>query len=188
MLKRILIWILIPLVGIAIQVVFLSDTNNGINGTDSSIYTKIPIPDYAPVTEYEQIVEEPIEKSDDSAPVTTTSAVPVKETYVGKISIGAPLRMIAEGVVTDISYTIYIDGRGFKQKYINFTVGNKKMTLSYDKTNSKGQYYFCEIYNKDGKSGIIPNMLYYIYDWDGDRIVWSQTPKKLSPMGSLRDK
>lgn len=96
--------------------------------------------------------------------------------------------MIAEGVVTDISYTIFKDSRGFKQKYINFTVNNKKMTLNYGKTDGYTSSYFCEIYNKDGKSGIIPNMLYYIYDWDGDRIVWSQTPKTLSPTGSLRNK
>jgi hypothetical protein len=195
--KKNISYILIPLVGIVIQVVFLSDTNvdnknvitnnkvalrtptNGaISGTiiettviDNEPYVEEPIPDVMDVP-----AEEPV-----GEPVIIESNIPIRETYVSDIfSCGIPtrLKLIAEGVVTDISYITVKDQTGYKTKYINFTMGHQRMTLNYDKTDSPVRNDI-EIYNTDGRPGIIPGKLYYVYDWDGMRTVWSRVPKEL---------
>lgn len=89
-------------------------------------------------------------------------------------SIKSDLKLIAKGIITDIKYTQDKDSR-----YIQFNADGQQMMLDYGKV--------VGIFNKSGVGGIIEGEYYYVYDWDGMRIIWSQTPKALDNTGHLAD-
>jgi len=92
------------------------------------------------------------------------------------------LKLIAKGVITNISYQVVQVDKYNAITYITFNVDGQPMTLNFNKTkyNGGGSGYYSEIYGTDGKGNIESGKYYYIYDKGGYRTIWSKTPKALS--------
>jgi hypothetical protein len=88
--------------------------------------------------------------------------------------IKSDLKLIAKGIITDTK-----DIQSESSSSVQFKVDGLPMVLDYGKT--------AGIFNKTGAGGIVEGEYYYIYDWDGMRIIWSQTPKTLDNTGHIAD-
>jgi hypothetical protein len=89
---------------------------------------------------------------------------------------GGSLISLGSGVITDIKYIK--DGN---KDYIKFNIDGVPVTLDFGRTKTAD---YSEIYPE---GNIQEGQFYYIYEWGGDRIVWSRTPKTVSGTGELID-